>query len=781
MDLHLSLAALALAAIQAIPACAEDHPFAVADDIAMIRFNDQLNAPGSTGRKINVSPDGMHFAILTSRGNLETDKIETTLYVFDKSAIVAFLGGVATQPPEPRKLATIISFPHREEPEPYAPVIQDLRWSPDSKHIYFKGETATGNYQLFVADVDTGGFRSLTQKDESVGRYDVADGLIVYTASQKSVSTQVDSINPDAQVLTGHSLVDTLFHERSSTTDPETFGLTVMRLVHGNWKTTSLPQYSVAEIPYMSFLFPFSLSPEGDRLIGMVPVDVIPDSWERYDPATGFEHLRLKAGDYRSTNSRLIQRLQEYTLIDLHTGSMEPLIRAPNARVLAYTDPNLLVWAADERRVLVTNTFLPTDKRTHDGVETNAQPCAVASVDLPSFATRCLFFENKTGQQDTQSLQSIAFGANSDDVIVRIRTAPDRSAARHYQLRNGEWNLVAPAIGISPGPQNSNMDLSVLLSIRQNLNDPPTLWASKNKQSRQIWDPNPQLRHIRYGQASVYRWKDSTGYEWSGVLVKPVDYISGRKYPAVLQMYSVADGEFITDGLYPTAFAARELASAGFFVLQIKKKPTQLTEADAADSLTGYQSAVQSLSDAGFIDRHKVGVVGFSWTCWYVANALVKDPALFAAATIADGLDNGYMQYILFAAGAEDIRRQMDAIRGSPPFGNGLLGWIRDAPEFQLDRVKTPVRIEAIGPFSVLQEWELYSSLEMQGKPVDLIYFPHGTHIHQKPLERLESQQGNVDWLRFWLEDYEDPAPAKQREYERWRIMKNDQFHKEAN
>jgi hypothetical protein len=72
----------------------------------------------------------------------------------------------------------------------------------------------------------------------------------------------------------------------------------------------------------------------------------------------------------------------------------------------------------------------------------------------------------------------------------------------------------------------------------------------------------------------------------------------------------------------------------------------------------------------------------------------------------------------------------------------------------------------------VLQEWELYASLYMQHKPVDLIYFPEGTHIHQRPLERLESQQGNVDWLRFWLQDYEDPDLNKRSQYQRWREMK---------
>ncbi len=270
----------------------------------------------------------------------------------------------------------------------------------------------------------------------------------------------------------------------------------------------------------------------------------------------------------------------------------------------------------------------------------------------------------------------MTFEGNNDEVIVRTGAVSGNLTTRHYHLQDDAWHPTASVTAapgnkqmLSPNAQSGSAGSAIQLAVKQALNDPPTLWASNvnTNESRQIWDPNPQLRHMRYGQASVYHWKDWTGYEWSGVLVKPVAYVAGRKYPAVLQMYSVADDEFMTDGLYPTAFAARELASAGFFVLQIRKKPTRLTEADAADSLKGYQSAIQSLSDAGFIDRHKVGVVGFSWTCWYVVNALIKDPTLFAAATIADGLDNGYMQYLLFGASSNDIRRQMESIRGATP------------------------------------------------------------------------------------------------------------------
>ena len=53
-----------------------------------------------------------------------------------------------------------------------------------------------------------------------------------------------------------------------------------------------------------------------------------------------------------------------------------------------------------------------------------------------------------------------------------------------------------------------------------------------------------------------------------------------------------------------------------------------------------------------------------------------------------------------------------------------------------------------------------------------MIYFPDGTHIHRRPQERLESQQGNVDWMRFWLQDYEDPDPAKHAQYQRWQKLR---------
>jgi dipeptidyl aminopeptidase/acylaminoacyl peptidase len=781
MNLRVRFAVIGFAALFFLTARAQDHLFSVKDDIAMVRFSEPLYDPNVSGSETATpSPDGDYVALVTTKGLLASDKIESDLSIFRLDKASAFLEG-AGPPPQRCVLATIVSYPHREQIIPYAPVIKDLRWSPDGTGIYFRGENESGAYQLYLAKLDGSGFQALTPANQSVDRFDVVKGTIVYKAStlgdnQASPGT---TINADAVVATGSRILDVIFPDQLSTIEPETFTISVLLHANGRWNSRQVPDYSIRDMTYLSSLFPFALSPNGSKLIALTPVSTIPNAWKGFEPVTGFEYLRLVAGfDGPRASDENPSRPQQYTLIDLETGKRTPLTEAPNARSLAYyLDSSRVAWAADGKRVLATNTFLTM--KGNDALD-RKRPCAVASFDLPSLKAQCLFFEGKDLNPAGLHVVDVSFGGSGDDAIVSLTQGRKSQVVQRYRLREDGWHLLeASSIADSnpastdSGSQNASNQRDVQISIRQSLNEPPTLWVSSRRtgKTRQLWDPNPQLSHMRFGEASRYQWKDRSGREWSGVLVKPVGYEAGKRYPLVVQMYSYVDGEFLTDGLYPTAFAARQLASVGFVVLQIKKKPDTLTEADPQVHLEGYRSAIESLDAAGMVDRNRVGVVGFSWTCWYAVNALIKDPKLFAAATIADGLDNSYMQYLIFGVGSQPLRRQMEQIRDTSPFGDGLKKWIEEAPGFHLDQVQSPVRIEAINPSSVLQEWELYASLRMQNKPVDLIYFPHGTHIHQKPLERLESQQGSVDWFRFWLQGYEDPDPAKRAQYKRWRAL----------
>ena len=69
-------------------------------------------------------------------------------------------------------------------------------------------------------------------------------------------------------------------------------------------------------------------------------------------------------------------------------------------------------------------------------------------------------------------------------------------------------------------------------------------------------------------------------------------------------------------------------------------------------------------------------------------------------------------------------------------------------------------------------DWEPYAALRYLKKPVDLIMLQPGSHVMTNPTQRLASETINVDWFRFWLQDYEDPVPEKADQYTRWRELR---------
>jgi dipeptidyl aminopeptidase/acylaminoacyl peptidase len=777
---------IALVLTVAAPAVSvgQEHAFSVRDDIEMTRFSNPLPRPGIGGSEIaSASPDGRHYVIVTTKGMLKPDRVRSEVSIFDSGAVTRFLKGATTdERPRARVVAAIVSFAHHEEPYAYASAITDLRWSSDSSQVYFKAEELNGCYRLYRANIDGTGFHALTPAKLNVSQYDLVGDTVVFRAS--TANTEYASLTEIAnpRTVTGERLQDLLFPHQLDDLGSHSSALWVLRKIKGTYRVSEVQQSAILDFLRPSGPYnPFSMSPDGRYLVQLVPAAQVPKSWEDYEPADGFEHLRYRSDDPRLKKTDNILRPKQYTLFDTVRGTQVPLIDAPNGLTLVYGDDNRVIWSPDSRRVLVTDTFLPLSGVSESERAKRTRPCAVASVDLQNLDTHCVIFNNdgkRTGLGGVNVVGAV-FGTSSQEVDINLDMGDNARLSDRYEYHNGNWQL----IGQSPRTEadrtlSEQQDAkgSSELEIRQSLNDAPTLWATDKATSisRMVWNPNPQFAHIRFGQASVYRWRDKNGYEWTGGLVKPAGYVPGKRYPLIIQMYMFFDHEFMTDGTDPTAFAARELASAGFVVLQIQKKAVHTyNDAEAQDHLEGYRSAIEKLSEDGLVDTTKVGVVGFSWTCWYVENALIKMPHLFAAATIADGLDHSYMNYLLFGISIPAIQEQDDRIIGAKPFGAGLSKWVEAAPGFHFDRVQTPLRIEAIDPLSLLGEWEVYSSLEMQDKPVDLIYFPKGTHIHQKPSDRFESQQGDVDWFRYWLQGYEDPDPTKIAQYKRWEHLRD--------
>jgi dipeptidyl aminopeptidase/acylaminoacyl peptidase len=796
---QLSSGGLIMALIMSCGADAQRHAFTVADDIAMNRFSEPEPVPGAADTNVAPkSPDGKYVAIVTTKGILTTDRIISSIDLFDLHDAKEFLdsNGKGARP-QPRLIATLNSFPHHQEPGRYAPVITNLRWSDDSKCLYFLGEDLNGIARLYQAKIGGSTAQVLTPAGYIVTQFAVTGDTIVYRAINLAMEQHRnlgDQINADARDVTGEGIHAILLPHEVDTFTSSTSAVWVIRKVSATQSRTLIPHSSFRDRTQFWSMYtsknieltPFSVSPSGRKLIELFPVTNVPAAWESYEPATTVEYLRYHTNDPLLASDTNIYRPKRYTLLDLDSGTVRPLVNAPNAITLGYREWTQVVWARSEQRVLVTNTFMPIDHVGTTKDSESLRPCVVASVDLPTGKVACVIANSGgVGPDSTGGVHGVthlSFGKEENEVSFRVDVGQTQNQLQDYKYQNGEWREITSKQEDGTANQSTVRgvpgDNNIQLVVKQSLNDPPTLWVVNEQtgSGKQIWDPNPQFADIQFAQASVYRWKDKSGYEWTGGLLKPIGYVPGRRYPVVIQMYMFLPDEFLTDGTDPSAFAARELASAGFVVLQIQKKLIHSwNDAELQEHLEGYRSAIEHLDSDGLIDRSKAGVVGFSMTGWYVEDALIKAPDMFAAATISEGNDPSYMNahFIDFA----NLSSQEEDYKtiGAKPFGKGLEKWFENAADFHLDQVRTPLRIEASGlgsGLAVLGEWELYSSLEMQNKPVDFIYFPTGTHIHQKPLERLESQQGDVDWFRFWLQGYEDPDPAKHGEYERWEHMR---------
>ncbi len=301
-----------------------------------------------------------------------------------------------------------------------------------------------------------------------------------------------------------------------------------------------------------------------------------------------------------------------------------------------------------------------------------------------------------------------------------------------------------------------------------------------NKQmSRVIWNPNPQLKNIELGQASVYKWKhkwkDKEGPQQKAGLYKPITYKPGQRYPLVIQTHGFEESQFKPAGAFPTAFAARALAAAGIMVLQVQIDdcPNE-TPDEAPCNASAYEAVANQLVSEGLVDPEKIGIIGFSGTCYHVMEALTSSSLQLKAASITDGVMADYFQYMIAAGmkNGEVFTTLYDSYIGARPFGEGLRQWLKRSPGFNLDKVTAPLLVVGEGPWSLLTMWKPYAGLHLLHKPTEVVMLNTHEHVLTNPAVRMASQGGSVDWFRFWLQDYEDPDLAKKEQYSRWRELR---------
>jgi dipeptidyl aminopeptidase/acylaminoacyl peptidase len=597
--------------------------------------------------------------------------------------------------------------------------IHDLKWLNDDETIAFVGENLRELPEVYTLNVRTRHLVKRTDYPTPVISYDITrDGRdLAFVAEQPAKKI----------VATKEALRDGVFIT--------TQGLDQI-MARGCPLPTGegdlfLQRRGEAPVPISSqdTFYPWGgppqFSPDGRYALVSVYVRDVPKIWEEYHD----KDLQTLIRAARRAVGAPLAVIKQYMLLDTKEKRLLPLLDVP---VVGYAG---ISWSSDRQALLMKGTFLPLEAVAGDEREARRKARYDIELELPGRAFRKIVPES-TG---------------------------NRTEAR-------------PKLNVT---------------IQQDTNTPPKVYisiASAHKEAL-LLDLNPQFGQLALGRVETIEWK-VRGIDLLGGLYLPPDYISGKRYPLVIQTHGFEPSEFSMDGRseWSSGFAARPLAAKGIVVLQAYSFKNQgdqhlvgedrnlgATEEQAARNFAAlaYENALAYLDERGVVDLDRVGISGFSRTACFVAYTLTHSRFKFAAASLVDGVDCGYFQYISRPSIAWDL----EALNGGAmPFGeDGLKQWMKESPGFNLSRSVPPTWLEAHGASGgILSQWEWFAVLSILRQPVEYLYLPDAAHKLVKPSERIAAQQGLVDWFTFWLKGEEDPSPLKAEQYARWNALRQE-------
>jgi dipeptidyl aminopeptidase/acylaminoacyl peptidase len=307
-------------------------------------------------------------------------------------------------------------------------------------------------------------------------------------------------------------------------------------------------------------------------------------------------------------------------------------------------------------------------------------------------------------------------------------------------------------------------DTGVVLINYSDGTTPPALFTAASVDmvaTRSAWtqltDANPQIRNLLLGAQEEITWKSKDGAMVGGVLVKPVGYQSGQRYPLIVAIHG---GPASADVLgFNGGYGSQVYAGAGYVVLRPnyrgstnsgqKHKP----DIDGNYFAPGYDdimAGVDHLIAQGIADPDRMGALGWSagghWSNW-----LLVQTDRFKAISSGAGTSNWISMYA-----QSDVQRNRQFYLGNKlPYDDFEAYWSQ-SPLKYVRNARTPTMIHVVegdprvpSPQSV----ELHMALTQLGVPTELFMYPGSSHGIPDPRNRLVKAMSEMAWMDYYVRD----------------------------
>ncbi len=270
-----------------------------------------------------------------------------------------------------------------------------------------------------------------------------------------------------------------------------------------------------------------------------------------------------------------------------------------------------------------------------------------------------------------------------------------------------------------------------VLFTRESFREFPDVWAADFNLTmpKKISNANPQMKNYFWGSVELVKWISLDNIPLSGLLYKPENFDSKKKYPLMVYFYEKYSDDihnhyapapirsFINFSLY---------ASSGYliFVPDVVYRIGFPGESAQNCLLPG----VTSLISKGFVDEKHIGIQGHSWGGYQTAY-LITRTNLFAAAEAGAPVVNMISAYggVRWESG---MSRMFQYEKSQTRLGGSLwekpMLYIENSPIFFADKVQTPLLMmhnDGDGAVPWYQGIEMYMAMRRLNKPVWMLNY----------------------------------------------------------
>ena len=370
---------------------------------------------------------------------------------------------------------------------------------------------------------------------------------------------------------------------------------------------------------------------------------------------------------------------------------------------------------------------LSLTKWESDSVYVDLNDCYVRGLNTKTKASHIFSFQNHNGHLDFREVY------HTDHSITSLLKSKNN---KQIMLRK---------MSISQYPEISLMDSSF-------------------SDEKIISNTNPQQIDYNWATVELVKWKGYDGTSLEGLVYKPEDFDSTKKYPLIIYYYELnADNLHNHNAPRPSSSTINpvEYASAGYlvFIPDIRYKAGY----PAKSAYNCIMSGTDFLLKKYPIDSLKMGLQGQSWGGYQTAQ-LITMTNRYAAAMAGAPVGNMFSAYggIRWGSG---LNRQFQYESTQSRIGKTIWeaqdAYIENSPIFHLPNVSTPLLLmhnDMDGSVPWYQSIEIYNGMRRLNKPCWLLNYNNDDHN----LTKMPNKMDLSIRMRQFFDHYllNKPAPS---------------------